>query len=134
MSVKNESVFVPGEGKTFRKLNNGMEPKEFSSLRIETSRPLRSAEARQLFALIDYAWITKVRGQELTERFPDSDTSMVVDADLGRSFSSKPWERFGEFAAEINDFIADGSTVRRDGTRKVEGLKDVTVTLWVPDN
>lgn len=132
MTVKTQKVFVPSKKSVFVQVGPGDKVKEFSSLRVEADRKLSPSESRQLFELVDYAWITMVRGQELTERVADTKESIVVDADLGRSFSSKPFERFDDFVSEINDFIKDGSPVRRDGTRKVEGL-DVEVTLWVPE-
>lgn len=126
-----QKVFVPAKKAVFAQVEPGDTVKEFNSLRVEANRPLSNAESHQLFELVEYAWITMVRGQELTEKISDTKESIVVDAELGRSFSSKPLERFDEFLGEINDFIRTGSPVRRNGSRKVEGM-DIEVTVWVP--
>lgn len=122
------------DGTVLHLLDGTVRPKApFHQILIEANRALTDAEKDQLFELINYRWISVVRGQELEGYVDDSQNTIIVEAFSKYSFSSKPAERMDEFVEGLNDFIEEGSPIRitRNNTRLVEGIPDLTVHVWI---
>lgn len=119
--------------KTLYKVKGKVKPGDFKALRVKANRELTSAELERLHGLVDYLWVTVVRGQALKSYIKDTDRSFTANASLSRSFSSKPKVRMNEFLEALNDFIAEGSPRRTTmgNTRLIEGIPNVKVSVWL---
>ena len=127
-----EADVVVQRGETFYKVEGDVLPGRFSKLRVEADRDLSADEAEQLVRLVEYSWVTTARGQEFRSFEVDGSNSVVVPADLNRSFSHDPEGRAKEFIEGLNGFIATGSPERKtkNNTRAVEALPNTKVTVW----
>jgi hypothetical protein len=127
-----EADAVVQRGETFYKVEGDVVPGRFTKLRVEADRDLNEDEAEQLVRLVEYSWVTTARGQEFDPFEADSPNSVVIDADLNRSFSHDPEGRAKEFVDGLNAFIAAGSPERKtkNNTRAVEALPNTKVTVW----
>lgn len=103
---------------------------DFEALRFEANRNLSTDEIQHLMQILGFVWKVTVRGDKLNTFEPDGPNAVVVYVELASSQSRSRFDRFDEFVAGVNDYIADGSTVKKDGSQLVGGMEDVTVTVW----
>lgn len=105
----------------------------FDALRFEASRPMTDAEVQHLMQILGFAWKVTVRGDKMLSFKRNGQNAVVVYVSLSSSSSRNPFERFDEFQEVVNDYIADGSTVKRDGSQLVSGIDNLSVTVWADD-
>lgn len=119
--------------KTLYKVKGKVRAGDFKALRVKANRELTSDEFARLHGLVDYLWLTVVRGQPLDSFIKDTPRSFTANANLSRSYSSNPALRMEQFLDQLNDFIAEGSPrrVTMGNSRLVEGIPDVKVSVWV---
>lgn len=105
---------------------------EFYSFLIKTSRPVDDEELGQVCSLMGYRMRATVGGEGLG--WPDriaADTFVIqMDSTKG------DMNHFGDFHDGLNDFIHEGTPVRKTnrnglaGTRAIDGLPDVNVDFY----
>jgi hypothetical protein len=105
----------------------------FNQLRFEASRSMTDSEVEQLMQILGFVWKVTVRGDRLTQFKRNGQNAVIVYVSLSSSQSRSPFERFDEFVNSVNDYIADGSTVKRDGSQLVSGIDNLSVTVWADD-
>lgn len=134
-----EAAVVTFEGTPFYKLGSETSSgapvvaAHFDALRFEASRSMNDAEVQHLMQILGFAWKVTVRGDKLLHFKRDGQNSVVVYVSLLSSSSRSPFERFDEFQEVVNDYIADGSTVKRDGSQLVSAIDNLSVTVWADD-
>lgn len=118
----------------FYKLGNGVYNWEYDGVLVKASRSLDDAEMLQLAQLVGYAHsVLGGEGFGWPERV--SDDAFVIGTDSTKCRN----KNFDEFTDPLNDIVAEGSKIRTTnragagtkGTRKVSGMKDVTVELYL---
>lgn len=106
---------------------------DFNMIRFEANRPLTDVEVEQLMQILGFAWKVTVRGDRMLNFKRHGQNAVVVYVSLASSQSSKRFDRFDEFQEVVNDYIADGSTVKLDGSQLVAGIENLNVTVWVDE-
>lgn len=105
----------------------------FDQLRFEASRPMTDDEVAKLMQILGFAWKVTVRGERMLTFKRNGQNAVIVYVSISSSASRSPFERFDEFVNSLNDYIADGSTVKRDGSQLVTGIDNLSVTVWADD-
>jgi len=104
---------------------------EFYSMRVHFNRELTPEEKEKLFHILAYTWKSTVAGESLDNPENDTTFSMVVPADITKSRRSQPYEAVEDFEAKYEDYIQNGTPLRKDSTRQVEGLGgDIKVRFY----
>lgn len=106
---------------------------DFDQLRFEANRPMTDAEVENLMQILGFVWKVTVRGERLLNFKRHGQNAVVVYVSLASSQSGKRFERFDEFLDTVNDYIADGSTVKKDGSQLVSGIDNLSVTVWADE-
>lgn len=116
-------------------LEAGILPALFSELRFEANRPLSNADIDQLHDLIRYHWDDVVGGAPLDDIWVDSDNAYSTTALLesNGSTADECEHRGMNFIATLGTRIQMGTPVAKDGTQKIKGMPDLTVTVWADD-
>ena len=122
----------------FAKVNEdeGVHIDYFDNVRVQADRPLTEAESTRLAQLTGYAAsATMGRGEGMGDPERDTDSSVILSADV----TKYPGRRnVGEFPDRLREYVRDGSPLRKTdrsgpgtkGTRLVEGIPDIEITLW----
>lgn len=107
---------------------------EYDSILIKASRPINDEEMMQLAGLTGYAYsVLAGEGIGMPQRV--SEDSFTVWADATKCRNSN----FDDFSGNLNAVISEGSPIRKTNragvgtkdTRKVQGMADVTVELYL---
>ena len=123
---------------TFVRLDNakGVYVDYFDNVRVQTDRPLTAEETGRLAQLTGYAATESMgRGEGMGLPRSDSDRSIILSADVTKYPGG---HHVGDFPKKLQEVVRDGSPLRTTnragegtkGTRLVDGIADVKVTLW----
>jgi len=121
---------------SYYKLDEGIYNWEYDTMLIKASRPISDDEMRHLAGLVGYAYsVLAGEGVDWPDRV--SEDSFTLFADSTKSRNSD----FSAFYDNLNSIIAEGSPIRKTnragegtkGTRKVNGMPDVTVDLYLDE-
>lgn len=133
VNVKGTTYYRLGKTEGVTALEAEVCASQFDSMFFEVNRDITDEELYQLTGLIGYLWRTTVKGERLTDVRRYNENSFEIVASLASSSSNTPLNRFDQFAQTLNDFIEEGSDVRNDGTQKVKGMPNTSVTVWVDE-
>ena len=108
----------------------------FDSIRVQADRPLTKDESERLAQLTGYAAVqTMGQGEGFGDPTRDTDSSIVLGADVTKFAGRKS---VGDFPDQLLQTVSEGTPVRKTdragtgtkGTRLVEGIPGVKLTLW----
>lgn len=136
-----DHVFV--EGREFHRRTRDNWPEWPDGIRIEADRQLTNKEMRQMASLVGYGQRSHLRGAEsLSPRIVrDGPNSFVVYQDATKTFSDDSGAAYDRFEEALPDLMREGSPVRKTdragvgtrGTRLLEGVPDVNISIWYDD-
>lgn len=131
VEVDGTTYFRLGETENATDIEGPVVADDFEFMFFEASRPITDEELYHLSGLLGYLWRVHVKGARLDDVRRNDEKSFEIYAPLTSSRSSNRYARFDDFVLELNDFIASGSTVKQDGTQKVKGMENLTLTVFV---
>lgn len=97
-----------------------IKPGWFNTMLFISDTDLSSSEIEHLASLIGYYWKVTVKGPALTGISRIATNAFTVKTSFYASQSYDPVKRFGQFVNGLNDFLMEGSPIRRGKTRLVE--------------
>lgn len=105
--------------------NSNLEPGWFKTMLFISDSDLSATEIDHLASLIGYYWKVTVKGPALTGITRIATNAFILKTDFYASKSYNPVQRFGQFVNGLNDFLLEGSPVRKGNTRLVEPFNRV---------
>lgn len=100
--------------------NSNLEPGWFKTMLFISDSDLSATEIDHLASLIGYYWKVTVKGPAMTGITRIATNAFILKTDFYASKSYNPIQRFGQFVNGLNDFLLEGSPVRKGNTRLVE--------------
>jgi hypothetical protein len=133
LTINETRYFQLGKADYSTPIEGEVVAQDFTSMVFTANRALSNQELDHLSALIGFLWKTTVKGDRLTNVRRFDEITFVITVDLNSSTSRNPYGRFDEFSSKLNEFLAEGSPVRKDGTQLVEGINDVQLMIWLDE-
>lgn len=131
MRLKGTDYFRLGETDGATGIEGPVVATEFESMVFQADRDITDEELYQLSGLLGFLWKMTVKGERLTDVTRLDERMFLIRASIASSTSRNAYARFDDFVEQMNEFVADGSPVKKDGSQLVEGVENVKLSIWV---
>lgn len=131
------------DGRTFHRLRENVYANWPDSIRVEADRELSNDEVRRMGGIVGYLQRSTLRGSEpISEHIVrDGPNSFVVFQDATKTFSDDVGVAYEKFEDALEGAFSEGTPVRKTnrsgpgtaGTRAIEGVGDVRISIWYDD-